>query len=485
MNSQKTNKWYGKLSILSVLGLLVYGCLNLKNVDALDTPTTPDATAINSAIADEMKQANQDYINALTVDSSKFVADGEGTKPGYTVPKLGSGNSNSGSAAASSTSSSTTTVTTPVTPSASTNTNSAVSNSSDAGSAASASAFSALSDALSGLTTTLKGFQNGLINYLASVFNAYISEDAKLRFPVDTANLKALTNANLLAPQFAVSSSSNGSIALTNKEVNLNTNQNNLLSWSLYQQENIANPNVSLNSTVTNTPQEIIGTHFLNYCNSNSTESMVNCNNTDSTSQYGDLKALSLLGGTQYSAAQKTAANYFIRNLTAPAPTSDFGDKLLKLSSGFAQGLQAMAPSEVNKMASELGYNAAASVAQNSLYSIFADRDQTSSSTPSILSVMESEATRRFMDTAATTDPTQSWYLMVAKSTEQGLLKEIAQMEAFKIWLEYQRYRQMERIETLLAAQLSLSITSQRKADAAANPVNPNAPKYAPSATNN
>ena len=60
---------------------------------------------------------------------------------------------------------------------------------------------------------------------------------------------------------------------------------------------------------------------------------------------------------------------------------------------------------------------------------------------------MEQEATNRFENS--------DWHTTIDNANQEVLLKEMVKMEAFKIWMEYHKYKQNERIEALLATMIS------------------------------
>ncbi len=67
------------------------------------------------------------------------------------------------------------------------------------------------------------------------------------------------------------------------------------------------------------------------------------------------------------------------------------------------------------------------------------------------MAVWENESQRRFLD------PDGAWAAKVAVTPSAGLLRELVHMEAFKLYLEMERYKQLERIEALLASSNILS----------------------------
>ncbi len=73
----------------------------------------------------------------------------------------------------------------------------------------------------------------------------------------------------------------------------------------------------------------------------------------------------------------------------------------------------------------------------------------------SIMQIMENEATRRFGDTNYSGSSTS--FLGSTSTTETDMIRDMAAMQAFQLWMEYQSYRQNERIAALLSAILANS----------------------------
>jgi len=87
-------------------------------------------------------------------------------------------------------------------------------------------------------------------------------------------------------------------------------------------------------------------------------------------------------------------------------------------------------------------------VALHSLYHMYSLRKPSPDlGDQSPFELMENEANRRFTDPA--------WIASLSSTPETGVLRELAIMDSYKIYLEFQRYKQAERLEALLAAMLS------------------------------
>jgi len=98
------------------------------------------------------------------------------------------------------------------------------------------------------------------------------------------------------------------------------------------------------------------------------------------------------------------------------------------------------------------------SATQNSLLALFADRDRVKGlgegisagkgGWASILEVIKYEVERRYMS--------EKWHKTInEEASELAILREIANMMAFQMYLDYKTYEQNSRIESLMAAQVS------------------------------
>jgi len=66
------------------------------------------------------------------------------------------------------------------------------------------------------------------------------------------------------------------------------------------------------------------------------------------------------------------------------------------------------------------------------------------------MDLMESQVRGRFEST--------DWYRMIAGFSTENLLREANKIQALKLWMDLKSYRQMERIETVLATQLAVDV---------------------------
>lgn len=163
------------------------------------------------------------------------------------------------------------------------------------------------------------------------------------------------------------------------------------------------------------------------------------CQSNTAVREHADLKISSLLEPSIYDQSQVVLAEEIIRTLTTPFPNDN-------LKNIVNHGLVKTA--DKIYMANIMAKHAMIQVARNSLNEIYATRlAETIPTTPptasSIMSIMENESGRRFKN--------KTWYDAVSQSSHEALLRELVHMESFRLWMDYYRYRQSERMEALLA----------------------------------
>ncbi len=172
--------------------------------------------------------------------------------------------------------------------------------------------------------------------------------------------------------------------------------------------------------------------------------------------EMGDIRTSVLLEPTVYTPVINLAAQNFIRNITMPFPTQIYANYISnpnKFSSNVTQR-----KAYANYLASQalLGV---ARYAMDEMYgmrvagSVIGATD--SAASQSILSIMENEASRRFIE------PAYAAFLADTKNTDQtAMVRDMAAMQAFQLWMHYQSYKQNERIAVLLSAILANSVGS-------------------------
>lgn len=163
--------------------------------------------------------------------------------------------------------------------------------------------------------------------------------------------------------------------------------------------------------------------------------------------QNADIMASTLLSpnaGQTYSSAEYRAAEAFIGNTTNPFPSPMLQQRYERTKHGRDYILAQMTES------------AQLSVAQTAMSQILADHAPTNAdpSNPahkiSVIGLMKQFTDDRFVS--------PKWKEQLQQKSQPGVLREIAYMMAFHNWMDYRSYVQRERIEALLATNLSLNV---------------------------
>lgn len=214
---------------------------------------------------------------------------------------------------------------------------------------------------------------------------------------------------------------------------------------------------------------DFVTQHTTVYCSPNvpNEKNAFNCTgqsqNTDSTTaqllEMGDLRPSVLLEPTAYNnQALWWAAHNYIRNVTMPFPTPTFANFISKPET-FANNA-----SQRRAYANYMANQSLLSVARYALDEMFGMRipgnsmggNAGNAGTLSIMQVMENEASRRFMDPNYAGSANS--FLNAASTTQVDILRDMAAMQAFDLWMKYQTYKQNERIAALLSAMLAKDI---------------------------
>ena len=150
----------------------------------------------------------------------------------------------------------------------------------------------------------------------------------------------------------------------------------------------------------------------------------------------------------------QSAAQQVILNITQPFPgpmSPELSNKLRGLAG--TENPEANLPTlsfplqveYVNRVVSESAYSAA----RAPLYQMLANRlpIPDDPAQRSLIDVLEKESSWRASSA--------QWLSDLAVTPKEGILRELAQMEAIRLWLQYQQYRQNEEIQVLLSSMLS------------------------------
>lgn len=215
------------------------------------------------------------------------------------------------------------------------------------------------------------------------------------------------------------------------------------------------------------TPQmDFVSKHISGYCSPNisveaqylsCTGQVASLNNDAVSAQFlemGDIRTSVLLEPSLYTPVIDIAARNFIRNITMPFPT--------QIYSNYISNGKKFANNDTRKAyANYLASQALLGVARYAMDEMYGMRvagsvmgaSDDKAKAQSILGVMENEASRRF------TDPAYATFLADTQNTDQtAMVRDIAAMQAFQLWMNYQSYKQNERIAMLLSAILANSV---------------------------
>ena len=208
---------------------------------------------------------------------------------------------------------------------------------------------------------------------------------------------------------------------------------------------------INFDSSPIQNPQQQFITDFSRiYCNPAYESSLPECNqeNKNNTGRiYANLRPSNMFDLT-YSDTDLLLAKTLVRNLVEPFPSTEINTMLANASDAKDTDKQAT-------LANLIAPQAALMLATNSLNEIMARRQTHENNPKSIMQMMHDESARRL------TDPT--WIKGIGKLPTDQLLMELLQVEAFKLWMEYNKFTQNERIEALLATLLSSQISTGAK----------------------
>ncbi len=225
----------------------------------------------------------------------------------------------------------------------------------------------------------------------------------------------------------------------------LNINELQSLGYSMYA-EGVSNP-----------VQTQVQNHITSYCSAQiPTEAQAfGCkvsgqNGEVLPQELGDVKASVLLDSTTLTPDAATTAQVYIKTLLMANASSKYKDMISNTETFGKNGnLQAQYAKFLGNVAL-LGLSVYSMENMYSMRSTGAALGATGGSSESMLSVMEKEASQRYMDPNYVKN-----FIMDPNIDQTALLRDMAMMQSFSIWMQYQSYRQNERIEALLAAMAS------------------------------
>lgn len=243
------------------------------------------------------------------------------------------------------------------------------------------------------------------------------------------------------------------------------TMQNTGIGAGLYQ---LGLPPAAPGSPAVNPALNIFNAHFVNgFCDPSSPNeggNGYNCQSGDPALVNGDIKISTLLTGSAYlNPAQIAAAKAFVSNVIDPFPTSNFQDP-----STMTAAKVLASPNLQQDLAQALVREANLSVARQPFMEMINKRTvpQTGASgiTPeSMMQTMEREATQRILNPQWMNTMATAYATALKTNPSQAVQYDMAAMQAYLIWLEFERFKQGERIEALLAALLQQQVALSGK----------------------
>lgn len=260
---------------------------------------------------------------------------------------------------------------------------------------------------------------------------------------------------------------SDNAIALEKSVLNgVETLQNNGISAGLYSIGPLAeDPKVSR-------ALNMVNHHFGSFCASSPTGPETGGTSgggcpSDPLLQYGDIKISSLLSGTVLDATRTTAAQQFLYNLI-PVPDTNFSALIsngtIDAGNILTTSTDSRFPNPTQQFADALTDQAILSMVRQSLGEMIANRTKPDKG-DTTMQIMERVAMQRFFS--------KDWAATLQTLKTEQVAQDQALMQSFQLWMEYQRYRQMERVEALLSA---IVIQNYNQAKTAASIIQSNLP---------
>lgn len=198
----------------------------------------------------------------------------------------------------------------------------------------------------------------------------------------------------------------------------------------------------------TSAEQQFINDFSRISCNKQYESNLPECaNSLQELSPYAHLRPSNIFDILKYNDQQLNIAKTVVRTIIDPFPDD-------QLNTILSDPQQAKDSDKQKTMATLIASKAGLTLAQNSLNEIMAKR-YSSDQKNSVMQMIYDESFRRLIDPKWITDAT--------KLSTNGLLLELLQVEAFKLWVDYYRFTQNERIEALLATLVSTQINSSNK----------------------
>lgn len=191
----------------------------------------------------------------------------------------------------------------------------------------------------------------------------------------------------------------------------------------------------------------IYATHTEKYCSA-ADQKAGRCRAVAAELQNADVRADAFLGKTALNTEQAAAAKAFINNVVAPIPTQNIPAGWEKTPQGKAF------------VAGQMIEQAATSVAANSLNAALAERMPVQGLGSAAMLNRADVSERDIMEASVRgRHGSVQWRKALAQMpSAEALLRELNQQAALGLYIDYKSFNQLERIETLLATDLAISV---------------------------
>lgn len=175
---------------------------------------------------------------------------------------------------------------------------------------------------------------------------------------------------------------------------------------------------------------------------------------------HGDIKISTLLTGSKYTDTQLKAAQAFVENLVDPFPSDKLQNPVI-----MTQGLLDSNPELQQEVAKALVEQAALSVARQPFVEMIAKRTGAGANNETIMQRMEREAGQRFLNPQWQNSIATAYAAALKNNPQQAVFYDMVALQAYQTWLEFERYKQNERMEALLSGILQQLVSASRKTE--------------------
>lgn len=170
-----------------------------------------------------------------------------------------------------------------------------------------------------------------------------------------------------------------------------------------------------------------------------------NANTKDSLKTYGFLRPSNIFDIYREDPQEDALASFAVKTMIDPLPSNKLNELL--------SGEDINKPEVQQKIANLIAAQAPITLAKNSLNEIIAKRAKLNEES-SMIKIMKDESSRRLKS---------DWMENIKDSPTNHLLLELLQIEAFKLWVDYHKFLQTERLEALVATLLASQNTTMQQ----------------------